>query len=297
MVLPKDLMQKIKKTMSAVRKNGNGHNGNAGTAEAHPRSVWEQVPEPERQSVGWISPRYDTSRSITLDPLILAKNRCLVYLDNTPQAEPFRVLRSQLLQRTRQAGANTIMITSALPGEGKTTTAINLAVSIAKEFEHTVMLVDADLRKQSVHEYLGTEGEKGLVDHLVNGTPLSELVNWPGIEKLTFISGGRLVNESAEILGSPRMRDLIADMKGRYPDRYVIFDASPVLAGADVLTLAPLVDKIVLVVHAGKTSLEDVSKALQYLPQEKVMGVVLNRSTSRHASYYHKYYYGNRNRR
>jgi non-specific protein-tyrosine kinase len=213
----------------------------------------------------------------TLDPLLLAKNRCLLHLNHSQEAESFKVLRTQVLQRTKDAGSTTIMVTSALPGEGKTVTAINLAIAIAREFKHTVMLVDGDLRKQSIHQYLGSGGEKGLIDHLAGGTPVSELITWPGIEKITLISGGRLLRESAEILGSPRMRELIPSMKGRYPDRYIIFDMPPTLGSADVLTLAPLVDKILFVVQAGKTSLDDVQRALQYLPKEKILGLALNR--------------------
>jgi non-specific protein-tyrosine kinase len=194
-------------------------------------------------------------------------------------------MRAQVLQRTRDEGANTIMVTSALPEEGKTTTAINLAIAIAQDFQHTVILVDSDLRKQSVHKYLGCPGDKGLVDHLTAGAPLQELVMWPGIEKMTVISGGRLVHESAEIIGSPRMRELIPSMKERYPERYIILDAPPILMGADVLTLAPLVDRIIVVVQAGKTSMDDLKKAIQYLPKDKIMGFILNRSASSQAAY------------
>jgi non-specific protein-tyrosine kinase len=116
-----------------------------------------------------------------------------------------------------------------------------------------------------------------LIDYLTGNSPLSDLIMWPGIEKMTLISGGRPFRESAEILGSPRMRELIADMKGRYPERYIVFDAPPVLTGADVLTLAPLVDGVIVVVQAGKTSTTDVEKALRFLPKEKILGFVLNR--------------------
>jgi non-specific protein-tyrosine kinase len=229
---------------------------------------------------------------IKLDPLLLARNRCLLYMDNARAADSFRVLRTQVLHRTRDAGFNTILVTSAAPGEGKTVIAINLAISIAREFQHTVMLVDGDLRKQSIHKYLGCGGEKGLIDYLADSTPISELVTWPGIEKMTVISGGRLVHDSAEILGSPRMRELVPSMKARYPERYIIFDAPPILTGADVLTLTPLVDKIIVVVEACKTLLDDVKKALQYLPKEKILGLVFNRSANVHAGDY----YGMQNR-
>ena len=233
--------------------------------------------EIDKEKAGWISPTYSESRSVHLDPWFIARNRCMAYLDNVPESEAFRVLRTQVLQRTTGSGSNTIMITSALPGEGKTLTAINLAFMFAREFQHTVLLVDGDLRKQSVHKYLGCEGEKGLIDYLADGTPVSELISWPGIEKMTIISGGRPYQESAEILGSPRMKELVSDMKARYPDRYVIFDVPPILTGADVLAFAPLVDQVVVVVQAGKTSLDDIRKALRFLPKEKILGFVLNR--------------------
>jgi len=103
------------------------------------------------------------------------------------------------------------------------------------------------------------------------------LIVWPGVEKMTFISGGQSYQESAEILGSPRMKELLSDLKGRYPERYVIFDAPSVLAGADAQTLAPLLDLVIVVVRAGKTSMDDVRKAIQFLPKEKILGLVLNR--------------------
>jgi non-specific protein-tyrosine kinase len=259
-------------------------NGNQEIPVTPTQNIFE---EQNKEKPGWVSPNYSQSRAVHLDPGFIARNRCLLYLDNSRAAESFRVLRTQLLQRTRDSGANTIMVTSTLPGEGKTLTAINLAVAISREFQHTVMLVDGDLRKQSVHKYLGCTGEKGLIDYLAGSTPVSDLITWPGIEKMTFISGGRLINDSAEILGSPRMRELIPSMKGRYPERYIIFDAPPILTGADVLTLAPLVDKVIVVVQAGKTSMDDVQKALQYLPKEKVLGLVLNRSSSTRTAYYY----------
>jgi non-specific protein-tyrosine kinase len=258
--------------------------------EVHPVSYLQDIPErlaerpvqdmpaeKERPKAGWVSPKYSQSNNIQLNPKLVAENRCLAYLDNVPAAEAYRVLRTQVLQRTRTAGNNTIMVTSALPGEGKTLVSINLAMTFAREFQHTVLLVDGDLRKQSVHKYLGFEGEKGLINYLADDSPLSELIKWPGIEKLTLISGGRSFQESAEILGSPRMKELIADLKGRYPERYIIFDIPPVLTGADALTFAPLVDHVIFVVQAGKTSMDDVNKALQFLPKDKILGFVMNR--------------------
>ncbi|MBF0559585.1 MAG: P-loop NTPase [Nitrospirae bacterium] len=230
-----------------------------------------------KKKAGWLSPDYCQSRTFHLDPGLIEANRCLAYLDSVPGAEAYRILRTQILQRTRSTGGNLIMVTSVLPGEGKTLTAINLAFTFAREYQHTVLLLDGDLKKQSIHKYLGCNGDRGLIDYLLDGAHVPELITYPGIEKMTLISGGRSYKESAEILGSPRMRELISDMKGRYPERYAIIDAPSILTGADVLTLAPLVDHVIVVVRQGKTSMDDARKAIKFLPKEKVLGFVLNR--------------------
>jgi non-specific protein-tyrosine kinase len=186
------------------------------------------------------------------------------------------------------------MITSALPGEGKTLTAINLAFSIAREFQQTVLLVDCDFRNQAVQEYLGFPGDRGLIDYLAGNRPMSEIIIWPGVEKVTVISGGRTVQESSELLGSPRMKELVAEMKTRYPDRYILFDLPPVLSGADALSFASQVDHIVLVVEAGRTPREEVQRALGLLPREKVLGLVLNRQPSRSLPRSESKYYGSK---
>jgi non-specific protein-tyrosine kinase len=230
---------------------------------------------PDRE--GWISPSYTQSRQVVLRPKRLLANRCVGYLCGSYESESYKVLRTRLLQKVGEKGGTTIMITSALPGEGKTLTAVNLSLTCAKEFNQTVMLVDSDLHKQSVHECLGFESNRGLADYLLNGTSLGDLIVWPGVEKFTVISGGRAVTTSSELLGSPRMKGLVKDLRSRYPDRYVIFDVPPVLAGADALAFAPQMDHIILVVRAGSTSIEDVKLALELLPREKMLGVVLNR--------------------
>ena len=248
--------------------------------------------EPLRASEkeGWVSPAYTQSRKVALDPKQLLTNRCVGYLCGSYESESYKVLRTRLLQTTGEQGGTTIMITSALPGEGKTLTAINLSLTFAKVYNQTVLLVDSDLHKQSVHKFLGFESNRGLADYLLNGTSLADLIVWPGVEKFTVLSGGKTAMASSELLSSPRMKGLVKDLKSRYPDRYVFFDAPPVLAGADALTFAPQVDHIILVVRAGSTSMEDVKLALDLLPRNKVLGVVLNRADEADSvSKYHTY--------
>lgn len=252
--------------------------------EAIPMEVLSpEFTQRERENAGWVSPTYNKSRTIHLDPAVLADNRCVGIFPYAREAEVYKVLRTQILEATKEKGGNTIMITSALPGEGKTLTAINLAFTFAKLFEQTVLLVDGDLKQQAIHKILGFVSEKGLIDHLVDDTPLSDLMIWPGIDKLTLISGGRSVSESAELFRSTRMRELVNEMKTRYPDRYVFFDVPPILGGADTLDFIPLVDHVLVVVQYGATPIDEVKRAIELIPQEKVIGFVLNRSEDRPA--------------
>jgi non-specific protein-tyrosine kinase len=230
----------------------------------------------DQEKMGYVSPSYTISRSVALNPQVLTVNRCVGYQQESREMEFYKVLRTQILQRTNGRGS-TVMVTSALPGEGKTLTAINLAFTFAKEFKQTALLVDCDLRQQQIHKVLGFPSEKGVADYLLNDCPIRELFVWPGVEKLTIISGGKTVKDSSELLGSPGMKNLVTDMKNRYPDRYVFFDVPPLLTSADSLAFAPYIDYILVTVQAEKTPLQDVNKALRLLPAEKVLGLVMNR--------------------
>lgn len=283
----KNALSSIGKALSSDRKKQD-QKGKGDLAS----SIRIDQKEKDKERAGWVSPTYSQSKYIKLNPELILANRCIAYLTHTPETEAYRVLRTRIMQLIKEKGnaGNTILVTSALPGEGKTLTAINLAFTFARDFMHTVLLVDADLRRQSIHEHLGCAKGRGLVDYLVDGCPISDLICWPGVEKMALISGGRPVTESAELLASPRMKELVSDLKGRYPERFIIFDSSPILTGADVQAFVPLVDYVLLVVQAEKTSMEDVNHALQFLPQEKILGFVLNRAQTALNSYYKSYY-------
>ena len=243
----------------------------------------------KKDKAGWISPIYSEAKSIKLVPEFAAENRIVGMFPDSPEINFYKILRTQIQHRTREKGWNTIMITSANPGEGKTLTSINLSITFAKEFNQTVLLVDSDLMRQNIHKYLGLDSDKGLIDYLIDDRPLKDFIVWPGIDKLTLISGGRTIHDSSELLGSPRMSSLIHEMKTRYPDRYVFFDVPPIFGGADAIVLAPLVDCIILVVAEGQTSIHDIEKALQMIPQEKFLGFILNRQKIPMSNYYYQY--------
>lgn len=227
---------------------------------------------------GWVSPEYTISRHVTLDPRHLEAHRCVGFFPRAGELAAYKMLRTQLLQGLRGQDRNVIMVTSALPGEGKTLTAINLSLTLAREFSQTVLLVDADFRRQAVHRSLGYDSDRGLAEHLFGGIALSEVTVWPGVEKLTVISGGPgRAQDGSEILSSPPMRELVQELKTRYPERLVIFDLPAVLDGDDALAFAQLADGIVFVVEAHRTQIPEVVNALDMLPEDKLAGVVLNR--------------------
>lgn len=234
---------------------------------------------------GWKPPVYSQSQHVQLDTEVLLDNRCIGFDPDSFQIECYKVLRTKIQQLTEHRGWNTVMITSTVPGEGKTLTAVNLALTFAKSYNQTVMLVDCDLHHQSVHRTLGIKSKSGLVDYLVHDQPLNECIIWPGIDKLTLMSGGRTIQDTTELLGSPRMQTLVKEMKSRYNDRYVIFDVPPLMVGADALALAPFIDCIVMVVEEGRTSTKEVQRAVEMLPKEKFIGFVMNRQTSVTADY------------
>lgn len=261
---------KLKKAIDKAKQE------RGGAREAAPEDgTLEATAKPH--NMDWQAPTYTKSAHVNLDLRVLELNRCVGMFPESPEIEFYKILRTQILHRTKDKNWNTIMVTSVQPGEGKTLTAINLSLTFAKAFSQTVLLVDCDLRQQRIHHYLGIPSDKGLTNVLLDDIPMSDVIRWPGIDKLTVISGGKTMQDSSEILGSPRMRKLVAEMKNRYEDRYVIFDTSPLLTGADAIAFAPLVDGIIVVAEEGRTSMSDITKAFELIPKEKVLGFVLNK--------------------
>jgi receptor protein-tyrosine kinase len=210
-----------------------------------------------------------------VDPLSKQVNRT---------TEEFRRIKRPLLMNVRGEGAsvvpnaNMIMVSSALPGEGKTFTAINLAMSIAMEMDRTVLLVDADVAKPDVTARLGVEAEKGLIDVLLDdGLTLPDVLLRTDIPKLTLLpSGGRHVH-STELLASERMRQLTLELSSRYPDRIVIFDSPPLLLTSEARVLAGLMGQVVMVVEESMTRQHAVQEAVEMLADNEIVGIVMNK--------------------
>jgi len=225
-------------------------------------------------------------------------DRHIVFLADpqSPAVEQYRKLRARILRTAGKDNLNTLMIASADAGEGKTITAINLAVAIAQEIDHTVLLVDADLRNPSVHKYLGIKPQFGLTDYLTKQAGLSDVLVKTGIGKLVLLPAGTPVENPAELIASERMRDLVREMKHRYRDRYIIFDSAPVLLTADALSLGNYTDGIIFVVQAAHTSPKAATAALSLLKGYNILGSVFNNVPAYlgQSGYPYHYRYGGR---
>jgi receptor protein-tyrosine kinase len=212
-------------------------------------------------------------------------------------AEEFRMIKRPLLKNAFGQGAalvekgNLIMISSGFPNEGKTFTSINLALSIASELDHTVLLVDADVARPAVTSYFGIDKGPGLVDYLLGDQPdLSSLLIKTDIPKLTLLPAGKRHHHSTELLASESMRNLLEELSERYPDRVIIFDSPPLLVTTEASVLASLVGQIVIVVESEKTTQTALKEALSLLDPDKSIGLVLNKSRQPFGSEYGMYY-------
>ena len=232
-----------------------------------------------------VSVAYSTTRVQPVEPAVLKRNKIISLFHENRMTDHLKTLRTQVLNSLEQIGGNSLLITSANPGEGKTFTAINLGVSIAQELDRTVLIVDADLKNPSKDHYnfskdfFGISPERGLSDYLMGQAEIQDLLVNPGIEKLTMLPAGRPMANSAEHLGSPRMEALVIELRERYcEDRIVIFDSPALLAVTDPLVFSRAIDGVLLVAEAERTTPSDIKRCLELLTGCTIMGTVLNKA-------------------
>jgi capsular exopolysaccharide synthesis family protein len=226
-------------------------------------------------------------RKIQLSPDVLHRNRINLGDDNSQFGEAFKVLRTRVWHQMRTNGWQNLAITSANPGEGKTLTAINLAIGLAMmEIGRKVILVDLDMRRPCVHRYFDMRPEFGVSDFLLTGMPLQKIIVDVGIERLLIIPGCASFANSSEILSSARILQLLNELKKTFPSRIVIIDLPPVLAADDVLVVAPHMNAFLFVVEEGKSHARDIIKAMDLLKEANILGTVLNKSPEVSGKYY-----------
>lgn len=258
------------------------------------KALEKTVPDKNKFSTAIISKGQEPQDNSTAQPSVSAAN---VFSDGTnitltsrkwderlqltitptsPVAESFRRLRIKILHPSTEKSPKTILITSVMPGEGKSFICANLGISLAQGMEHHALLVDCDLRKPSLAGLFGIDNNSGLTDYLQNDVELARLIRKTGMNKLSLIPAGIPPDNPADLLDSKKMIKLIDELASRYDDRLILLDSPPNIAASETAILAQRVDGVVLVVRWGDAGRQQVKKLTETIGSEKIIGVVFN---------------------
>jgi protein-tyrosine kinase len=219
-------------------------------------------------------------------PEHLERNRVMTGASVGAAPAAYRLLRTQVLQRMDANAWRSLAIFSPGPNDGKTTTAINLAVSLAGDRLHTVLLVDFDFKRPSLAAGFGLTPQFGVDDVLSGDARLEDCLYHPeGFERLVLLPARSDLANSSEIIAGPRGRELIAELRARYKDRVIIFDLPPVLNADDALAFAPLVEAGLVVAAEGRTRRNDLVRTIELLSATPIVGTVLNRAVDAPSGY------------
>jgi protein-tyrosine kinase len=226
-------------------------------------------------------------KSANVDVRAMERMCVLPAVSDTAALRAFKILRTRVLRRMDMHKWSSIAVSGMSVGEGKSLTAINLALALSQDVNTFVFLVDLDLQRPQVANYLGMSFEKGLSDYLLGKAELDEIVYKLQSERLGVIPNARAFQHSSEFLNSPRMGEFLSALEREVPRRIVIFDMPPLLASDDVLAFAPQFDSLLLVVSEGKSGRAMLKGAKEVLAEMNLLGVVLNRSKERNESAYY----------
>jgi protein-tyrosine kinase len=271
-------MSKIEKALEKAMK----------MRETKTENVSENVLAPDSEAV---FNKFEVGEEI-IDKTIVDKHIICITDPLSSISEQFKKLKARVLNQMAQKDfQNAIMVTSSDVGEGKSVVAINLAVALANEIDYTVLLVDTDLRKPSIHKYFGLNPAYGLSDYLTDKVTLNDILIKTGIGKLVILPAGTISDNSAELLSSEKMKMLMHELKHRYKDRYIIFDSTPLLVTADPLLLGIHMDGIVFVIQEGRTSHQSAMQSISLMKGWNILGVVFNNVPQYLVRNHYQYYY------
>ncbi|MGA1577001.1 MAG: CpsD/CapB family tyrosine-protein kinase [Steroidobacteraceae bacterium] len=199
----------------------------------------------------------------------------------------YKILRTRIQHRLIDNGWHSIGVTSALPGDGKTLTAINLAISLARDVGTYVFLVDMDLQRPTVCRYFGMDFFAGISDYLEGVANFDDILYSVGVDRLTVVPNRVAIDGSSDVLGAPQMQRLIKELNGETPRHIIIYDLPPVLVSDDVIKFGSHMDSVLFVVSEGHTPRSAVPRAVEALGGMNILGVALNKSNETQADLYY----------
>jgi len=229
---------------------------------------------------------YSETRVVNMDPRHLEANRIIAQNKNDPRTSSFDLLRTQVVRAMKENGWKTLAIVSPTPACGKTVVAINLAISIAQQPEHTSLLVDFDLRRPKVAEYMGFPAGPSLAEFVRGDVAMNSVLVNPGLPRLVVMPNQGVVGNASELLAGSWTQGLVTELRNRYPSRFVVFDLPPLLATDDAIAFLPYVDCALLVVANGMNTTSEVEESMRMLKSTAVLGAVLNKADVTNRTYY-----------
>jgi protein-tyrosine kinase len=235
---------------------------------------------------------YGNEQQPVWDEAAIDHNLVVLTDSHSPEAEQFKILRTNILFPLTGSPPRSILVTSTASGEGKTFTAANLAISIALNVNRHVLLIDADMRRPQLHKRFGFGSVPGLSDYLAEGRLLPSLLLKTKVDKLTLLAAGPPPDNPAELIGAERMSSLLAEVSNRYPDRIVVIDAPPPTLAAETGILARQVDGILVVVRYGSTRRDDLTDLVAKVGEKKILGSIVNYIENPASRYYGYKYAG-----
>jgi len=282
--------------LRAERERQNRQPGPADPQPAPAPSVEIAPPPPEEFDIASAPiPRYDWNLFVPSFPTLAKYGRGL---------EQFRSLRSHIYQARNEMPLKTILVSSGMPSEGKSFVTANLAMSLARNSNNRILLIDGDLRRPSLHLLLGAPNEIGLSDYLSGSAQLHAIMQCcsesnankaggtPDLANLFFVPTGSHHDNASELITNQRIKELISSASGSFD--WILIDSPPALVFADAVDLARAADAVLLVVRGSQTTLDVAQRAKTSFTNSRILGVVLNdiKNPPRRESYYDNYYYG-----
>lgn len=252
--------------------------------EAVPNSSEIRKGDREKKAIKKVVPLVNSGRSHKaghLDDTLIT-----YHAPQSIEAEIFKILRTNILFPASGQPPKSILITSALPEDGKSFVTSNLAISIAFGVEEHVLLIDGDIRKPAIHQRFGIKGAEGLSEYLAGGEDIAAMLRKTPIEKLRIIPAGYPPPNPTELMASKKMKALVDEVKSRYDDRYILIDSPPPAMASETNVVSQYVDGVIIVVRAGKTPRDAVADTIERIGKEKLIGIVLNQADSSSTKYY-----------